>query len=275
MKKTIFIIFIILVGCNSNLKYLNNYDGYKGKPKKVEETSYKIEFKDSLFRENYTGKIIVFYDLKGRKIKTMLYKSDDTPSVGGIYYSYDQYGNEIETVMYNIDSTINSKNKYKYNKYGQQIENIHISGSNIKSITKSDFDRRNRTEEIIGIQGDGGFKEFAVQKYDEKWNVTELISYDSIGRQETRIELEYDENDNKNSSKWYNAKDELYNIYKTTFDKQNHPIISFSYRVKGNDTILEQVERIEYKYYENNNIKERKFIYNDKPAYILRYKYYY
>ncbi|MGM5470446.1 hypothetical protein ACS386_09220 [Flavobacteriaceae bacterium LMO-SS05] len=273
MRKLIFIVLIISVSCNSNLKFLNKYDGYKGKPKKVVETSYRIEYNDTVFNENYTGKIIVFYDSKGRKIKTMLYKSDNTLSVAGIYYKYDQQGNEIESIMYNLDSTINSKNNYKYNKYGQQIENILMWGNNIKSITKSNFDRLNRKEEVIGKNGDGGFQEYSVQNYDDKWNVTELISYDSIGNQETRIEFEYDKNGNKNSSKWFNARNELNNIYKTTFDKQNHPIMSFSYRIKGKDTILERTEKIEYKYYDNNNIRERKFFSNNKPTYILRYKY--
>ena len=76
-------------------------------------------------------------------------KSDNTLSVAGIYYKYDQTGNEIESIMYNLDSTINSKNNYKYNKYGQQIENILMWGNNIKSITKSNFDRLNRKEEVI------------------------------------------------------------------------------------------------------------------------------
>ena len=64
MRKIIFIVLIISVSCNSNLKFLNKYDGYKGKPKKVEETSYRIEYNDTVFNENYTGKIIVFYDSK-------------------------------------------------------------------------------------------------------------------------------------------------------------------------------------------------------------------
>lgn len=268
------IIFIILFGCNSNLKYLNKFDGYKGEPKKIEETSYKIEYKGSTLNEIYNGKDIIFYDSKGKKIKVMSYKSDNTLSVW-FQYGYDQQGNEIESIMYNLDNTINSKNKYKYNKYGQQTENIFMRGNSIKSITKSKFDRLNRKEEIIGKHGDGSFKEYAVQKYNDKWKVIELIGYDSIGRQEVRIELGYDENGNENSSKWYNAKDELYDFYKTTFDKQNHPTVSFSYRVKEKDTILKETAKIEYKYYENSNIKERKFIYNDKPAYILRYKYYY
>lgn len=275
MKKTILIIFIILTSCNSNLKYLNKYGGYKEKPKKVEETSYEIVNKENIVSERYTGKITVFYDFKGRKIKTMLYKSDDTPSVGGIYYSYDQHGNEIEDIMYNIDSTINSKNNYKYNNHGQQIESIHISFGNIESISKSNFDRHRRIEEIISKYGDGSFREYVIKKYNKNWNSTELISYDSIGNQEGRFEFEYDKNGNKNSSKWYNAKGDLYNFTKTTFNIQNDPVSDFSYAIKGRDTVLEQITRFEYKYYKNNNIKERKLILNDEHIYILRYKYEY
>ena len=40
------------------------------------------------------------------------------------------------------------------------------------------------------------FKNIQFKSYDDKWNVTELISYDSIGNQEARIEFEYDKNGN-------------------------------------------------------------------------------
>lgn len=275
MRKTIFIIFIILFGCNAKLKYLNKFDGYKDEPKKVEETSYSIDPKDSLFKETYRGKIIMFYDTKGRKTKALMYNSENSISMGGTHYNYDQQGNMTESILYNIDSTINSKHIYKYNNYGQQIEHIHINGNDINSTTKSNFDRQKRTEEIMGKHSDGSFKEYTVQRYDKNWNVSEVIGYDSTGKQEARIEFEYDADGNKNSSKWYNTKDELYNFSKTIFNKHNHPIEDYSYNVKGVDTILKQVTRMEYKYYPNNNIKERKYVYSDKLIYILRYKYNY
>ncbi|MGJ8551284.1 hypothetical protein [Winogradskyella wichelsiae] len=274
MKKAIVILFIIFVSCNTSLKYLNQFDGFNGKPKRIESTTYKVEYKDSVAIEKMAFKNIEFYDYKGRKIKTLMYKSDGSPSTGGIYYSYDKFGNEIKSIMYNRDSTINSENLSKYDGYGNKIEGIYISG-NRKSTTINIIDRENRTEQIIGKNGDGSFKENAIQKYDDKWNKIELISYDSIGNQTTRIEFEYDKNYNLNSYKWYNAKNELYNFNKTTFNNQNDPIIDFAYRVKDKDSILKKTTKFEYKYDEKKNVVEQKLFSDDKFLWTTKYNYEY
>ncbi|WP_304141336.1 hypothetical protein [Mesoflavibacter zeaxanthinifaciens] len=274
MRKAIFIIFLICISCNSNLKYLNQFDGFNGKPKKIESTTYKIEYKDSVATEKMAYKNIEFYDSKGRKIKTLMYKSDGSPSTGGIYYSYDKFGNEIKSIMYKRDSTINSENLSKYDKYGNKIEGIYISG-NRKSSTKRIYDRKNKTVKIIGKKGDGSFKENAIQKYDDKWNKIELISYDSIGNQKTRIEFGYDKNYNLNSYKWYNSKNELYNFSKTTFNENNDPIIALGYRVKNKDTILNKTTKFEYKYDEKKNVIEQKLFSNDKLVWTTKYNYEY
>lgn len=262
------------MSCNTSLKYLNQFDGYNGKPKRVESTTYKVEYKDSVGTEKMAFKNIEFYDNKGRKIKTLMYKSDGSPSTGGIYYSYDKFGNDIKSIMYNRDSTINSESLSKYDDYGNKIEGIYKSG-NRETKTINIFDRENRTEQIIGKNGDGSFKENALQKYDEKWNKIELISYDSIGNQKTRIEFEYDKNNNLDSYKWYNAKNELYNFSKTTFNKQNDPIIALGYRVNDKDTILNKTTKFEYKYDEKKNIVEQKLFSNDKLVWTTKYNYEY
>lgn len=262
------------MSCNTSLKYLNPFDGYNGKPKRIESTTYKVEYKDSGPTEKMAFKNIELYDNKGRKIKTLMYKSDGSPSTGGIYYSYDKFGNEIKSIMYNRDSTINSESLSKYDDYGNKIEEIYKSG-NRESKTINIFDRDNRTEQIIGKNGDGSFQENALQKYDEKWNKIELISYDSIGNQQTRIEFEYDKNYNLNCYKWYNAKNELYNFSKTTFNKQNDPIIALGYRVNDNDTILNKTTKFEYKYDGKKNVEEQKLFSNDKLVWFTKYNYEY
>jgi len=274
MKKTLFILFVIFFSCNTSLKYLDKFDGYKGKPKKVESTTYKIEYKDSIANEKMAFKHIEFYDSSGRKTKTLTYKSDGSPSSGGWSYEYDKLGNQTKNILYNRDSTVNVENLYKYNKYGQQTEKVYIS-DNRKSVTKSIYDRKNRTEQIIGKNSNGSFTENAIQKYDEKWHKIELISYDSIGKQKTRIEFEYDKSENLNSYKWYNSSNELYNFSKTAFNKNNDPIISIGYNVKNKDTIINKTTKFEYQYDEKNNIIEEKMFSSEKLVWITRYNYEY
>ncbi|WP_299000574.1 hypothetical protein [uncultured Tenacibaculum sp.] len=274
MKKTIVFLFIIFVSCNTSLKYLNQFDGYNGKPKKIESTTYKVEYKDSIATEKMAFKNIEFYDNKGRKIKTLMYKSDGSLSTGGIFYSYDKFGNQIRSIMYNRDSTINSENINKYDKYGKKVERIYKSG-NRGSSTKRIYDRENKTVQIIGKNSDGSFKENAIQKFDDKWNEIELISYDSIGNQKTRIEFGYDKNYNLNSYKWYNSKNELYNFSKTTFNENNDPVIARGYRVKNKDTTLNKTTKFEYKYDGKGNIIEQKLFSNDKFVWMTKYNYEY
>ena len=274
MKKATFIIFIFFISCNSSLKYLNQFDGLNGKPKKTDWTSYKVEYKDNVQTEKMAYKYIEFYDSKGRKIKTLMYKSDGSPATGGIYYSYDKYGNKIKSIMYNRDSTINSERLFKYDNYGNEIEEISIR-RNKKNKTTNVFDRKNKTERVIRKNGDGSFKSSAIYQYDDKWNKIELISYDSIGNQKTRIEFEYDKNYNITSDKWYNRKNELYNFSKVTFNKHNDPIIAFDYRVKNKDTILNKTTKYEYKYDKNKNVVEKKLFNIDKLVWITKYNYEY
>ena len=63
MKKIAPILIILLFTKCSNLKYLNAYDGWKGKPKMVEISYYNVE------KEFWYGKQLIYYDSKGRILK--------------------------------------------------------------------------------------------------------------------------------------------------------------------------------------------------------------
>lgn len=274
MKKIQFLIIIIILGGCSNLKYLDEFDGFKNKPKEVESTKFRIKYVDSLPKEEMAFKYIYFYDSKGRKFKSRSFKSDGSPSSGGWSYSYDKYGNETQITIYNIDSTINVQNNYKYNKFGQQIEREYIS-SGEKSITKYFYDQKNRIQKIIIKNEDGSFRENAVQRYDKQWRKIELTSYDAQGKQKSRIEFFYDERGNENQSKWYNSENKLYEYYNSTFNFKNDRIRIEKYRIENGESKLVSDTITQYKYDEKENCIEERLIYNGKISWITKNKYKY
>ena len=266
----------MFISCSS-LKYLEAFDGFKNKPKKVEFTTFRLKYIDSLAKEERRDTNIYFYDSKGRRIKETSFLSDGSPVDRGSYYSYDKYGNKIQYTFYNIDGITNIEINYKYNKYGQLIEKEDIRNGK-KSITRYNFDRMRRLCNIIGTNRNGSFKENAIRKYDEMWREIELISYDSKGNQESRYEFKYDERGNKYMSKWYNSKNELSRITKKIFNQKKDSIWVEAFSMKGRDTITVKKKKLSFVsiYDKNNNIiEERLFGENGKPSWIIRINYKY
>lgn len=274
MKKFQFLIIILTLGSCSNLKYLDTFDGFNNKPKEVESTTFRVKYFDSLPKEEMAFKYVYFYDSKGRKFKALSYKSNGSPSSGGWNYSYDKYGNQTQNIFYNIDSSINVQNNYKYNKFGQQIEREYISGGKI-SITKNIYDRKNRIQKIISKKSDGSFKEKAIQRYDKQWRKIELVSYDTLNKQKSRIEFFYDEDGNENQSKWYNSENKLYEYYNSTYNSKNDRIQIKKYQVRNGESKLVSDTKTEYKYDEKGNCIEERLISNGKVSWITKNKYKY
>lgn len=274
MKKIKYIIVILVLGSCSSLKHLDAFDGFKGKPRKVESTNYRIKHFDGLTKREMGFKEVYFYDLKGRKIKMTSFKSDGSPSSGGSSYLYDKYGNEIQNTLYKIDGTINIQINYKYNQFGQQVEKEFIRNGK-KSITKSSFDRKNRVQKIIGHKNDGTLNEIAIQKFDQKWREIELISYDNFNKQKSRIEFFYNKDGNQIQSKWYNAENIIYEYYNSTFNINNDKIRIEKYRINDGKPKLISDSRIEYKYDKKGNCIEERIISNGKTTWLTINKYKY
>jgi len=218
MKKIHFLIILLLTSC-SNLKYLDAFDGFKNKPKEVESSKFKVYYTDSLSKEELGYKFRYSYDLKGKRINRFFLKPDDSPIDGDWIFSYDKYGNQIQNILYNIDGSIKFQINDKYNKHGQLIESVDIRNGK-KSTAKYVFDRKRRLCYLTGKNKDGSFINNTITKFDERWREIELTSYDDKGKLEIRIEYQYDERGNMTISKWYNSKNELYNISKTIFNKK-------------------------------------------------------
>jgi len=270
MKKILLIVLALLLTQCSNLKYLNAYNGLKGKPRMIESTTYKINFIDSLENEIAAFKMVYYFDSKGRILKQPNLNKDGTPSYGETKYIYDKKGNVIEYIRYTKDSFINIKNKYKYNKYGKLLKREYYFNGNRKAITEYNYDRNNRTARITGRNNDGSFRDNAIEIYDRDWNDIELISYDSLGNKKSRIEFEYDKRGNKYLYKYYNSKDELYKISKTIFNQYNDPIWASSLKFSSKDTTKGKVTEFKYLYDTKNNPIEKRLIVNGKTVWVTR-----
>jgi len=265
-KKILLILIPIFFGC-SNLKYLDAFDGLNGSPKEIESTTYKIEYNDNLIIEKATSKSINFYDSKGKSIKRLNFEPDGSPSWGSVYYFYDMFGNVIKKKIFNADGSEHSQIKYKYNEYGQEIERIYSWG-----LTKTIYDRKNRLAEINTKNNNDSLKYFERQKFDKKWNEIELIEFDNIGKQKSRIEFDYDTKGNQIKSSWYNSDDILHVIYISTFNNKNNRTSIKKYRIVSSKPKLIEDTKIEYKYDKKGNLIEDKYILNEKTSWINRYK---
>ena len=274
MKKFRFLTLLLILSSCSSLKYLDAFDGFKNKPKKVESTTYRVKYIDSLATEEMAFKRVHFYDSKGRKFKSTSFKSDGSPSSGGWNYSYDKYGNNTQNTLYNKDSSINVQNNFKYNNFGQQIEKEYISDGK-KSITKNIYNRKNRIQKIVGKKNDGSFSEKAIQRYDKQWREIELISYNTQSKQKSRIEFFYDEKGNKIQTKWYNSENKNYNSYNSTYNFNNDRIRIEKYEIRNGESKLINDSKTEYKYDEKGNCIEKTHISNGKASWITKNKYNY
>jgi len=271
MKITqILISFLIFNSCSS-LQNLDALEGYKGFPTEVESTSFKVTYVDGVPQEELHEMSIHYFDYKGYKTKHFTFNADGSRRGLRWAYSYDKFGNQTQTIAYNEDNSINFKINSKYNKYGRPIKMKYVKGGK-GSKTKYQYDRKNKIEKIIGKYGDGSFKENTISKYDEKWRETEVISYDESGRQESRIECEYDKNGNQIINRWYNANDILHAYYHSTYNSMNDRTRVEQYSIKNGKPELVNESNIEYTYDAKENCVEERHILNGKTSWVVKYK---
>lgn len=260
----ILVVFTILASC-SNLKYLNPYEGYQGKPIMVESINYDVAYKDGIEVENRSASSISYFDNKGRKIKEQDYNSDGTLSWGEWSYKYDKKGNLVQITLYNLDSTIMVNRRIEYNKYG-----LPTKVSTLDSETLKFYDRKNRSVTSYTNNSFNNLK--SVLRYNSKWKEIEAIEFDDSDNPKSRIEFYYDKKGNEILSKWYNAKDQLYIIYKQEFNSKNHRTKIEKYTIIQGEPQLENVKKIEYNYDNIGNCIQQKYMENDKTTWITRYK---
>jgi hypothetical protein len=266
-KYLIILIINILLGCN-NLKYLDAYDGYKGKPKEIEAINYQVEYKDNLPIETLSYKDVYYYDKHGRKIKTLSFKSDGSPSLGSSKYFYDKFGNQISNTFFDLEGKVSVQNNYKYNKYGQEIEREYIAFEK-KSYSRHNINRKNRTV-IIEDNKTGFFRKVSIVKYNKDWKLIKSTSFDTLGNQLGGLEYDYFRNGKASESRWYDAKNTLYSINNFKYNSKGDRIEIKKYRVNNGESKLFDLTTIEYIYDKRGNIIETKLIINNQVKWVTR-----
>jgi hypothetical protein len=274
MKRAIELLSIAFL-CFSctQLKYLEPYNGYKGKPRTVESTTYRVPGKGDTVNEKLRFGDIHLFDLKGRIIKHETYGSDSVRN-GWWIHVYDKNGSIIQNKIYRSDSSVSVVNNYQFNKYGQEILREYVSGGN-KAITKSTYDRKMKEVTVEGYRNDGSFNEKTIIYYDDQWREVEIKSYFQTGKLKTRIEKAYDQNGNNILSRWYDSNNELYEFYKTGFNENKHRTSIEKYRVKNGDTTLIQETKMTYRYDARGNIIYESIGSNEANSWITRTRFIY
>ncbi len=263
MKKVFIILLVVFCSCQSKLKYLNKYDGYKGQPEKVEVLSYDISLKDSTIPTNFSGKYELIYDTEGRRIKQLNYKPDGTQKHGGWYYDYDRYGNRIMVKLLFKEGQINVLNNYEFNKKGFQIKGTYYTTNGKEGASKSIFDNKTKTEKIFRKKKDEDYKQDGLKIYNDQWQLLESISLDNSGKRRSGYKFSYDDNGNQETVEIYRPYDKLIGIIKTKFNKQCQPLVKTRYEVDENNTITEKSRTTyQYKYDEMGNVIEERFTIN-------------
>jgi hypothetical protein len=278
MRNSIILLFITLLSLScSRLKYLNAFNGYKGNPKNVVSTNYlsQVSEKGDSTIEKLSFEELYSFDSKGRIVKHLFYSSDSNINKNWWKYVYDKSGNIIQNTLFRKDSSIVVTNNYQFNKYGQIIQREYLGG-NDKSITQKRYDRKKREVIIYGYNktNDSLYEKEKIY-YNDKWKDKEIIGFNKSGKLNTRIENEYDDNQNNTRQNWYDSNNKMYEFYKNFFNEKNDRIRIEKYNVRKGDTTLIETSKIEYQYDLKGNVIYERFHSNKSTSSITRTKFLY
>jgi hypothetical protein len=274
MKKIAPILIVLLFTKCSNLKYLNAYDGWKGKPKMVEISYYNVE------KEFWYGKQLIYYDSKGRILKQPNINRAGNIVDGEKKFIYDKKGNIIEYIHYGKDSVIHINRTNTYNKNGKILELKYIIKDGNKSInyTYNTIEKSSRASDFV-YNKDGTVKEKNISRittfYDKKWNEIGHTYYDSDGSIRRKGELKYDKKGNPILNVSFDYKTKKRRITEKKYNKYND-IVSWTIKViTEKDTTITNISEFKYLYDHKNNPVEVKSFSNGKILYKIRNKFLY
>ena len=274
MKKIAPILIVLLFTKCSNLKYLNAYDGWKGKPKMVEISYYNVE------KEFWYGKQLIYYDSKGRILKQPNINRAGNIVDGEKKFIYDKKGNIIEYIHYGKDSVIHINRTNTYNKNGKILELKYIIKDGNKSInyTYNTIEKSSRASDFV-YNKDGTVKEKNISRittfYDKKWNEIGHTYYDSDGSIRRKRELKYDKKGNPILNVSFDYKTKKRRITEKKYNKYND-IVSWTIKViTEKDTTITNISEFKYLYDHKNNPVEVKSFSNGKILYKIRNKFLY
>lgn len=246
-------VFLVLVvaGC-SPLRYLEPFNGYHGKPVKVETEYYNARQRQGVITYEMTTREVVSFDKVGRIREHLLY-SDSGKVIGSRRYTYNRAGNILERSYYDGQNKLDVRNRYAYNRHGQEVRREYLS-ANRRVNTTTTYDRRNRIAYIEGFVNDTVFHERVKVWHNDQWQRVESRIYDKEGREKTRILTKYNEQGYESGSFWYQPVDKLHSFHQVGYNGNGHRLYATNYAVRGVDTVLTGRGDYAYRYDEAGNI---------------------
>ncbi|MDI1324907.1 MAG: hypothetical protein PSV36_19340 [Algoriphagus sp.] len=272
--RPLLIIFSVLfiLSCSSSKNYLP-YEGYGGKPNKLEFISFSSVPAGSSIEPNLMSKEVYEFDKKGRKVSIQIFRGNLSPVNGGTGYYYSKNGSLERSEFYDLDGKIQTTQFFQYNKKGQLIKTEFHKGNQI-TVKKTTFDPKNHLSYTTLTSPDGSLRENSVKQLDKKGRPLVMTDFTKEGAQKIKIEFQYDQSGNEIFSKWYNAEDELYEYYRRSFNSKNDEVLNEKFKVTDGDTLLVSTTIFEYTYDTLENQIERRIM-EDGKVYLDRINVFY
>lgn len=267
--------FFFITSC-ANLKYLDAFNGYLGKPKKVVEKHYLIgnlignddnDEKTFSFGDSYQ------FDKKGRIVVHQSFEENASDSLERWLYEYDKYGNRTKLTELNPNGDVDFTSSASYNNRGQRIfQKSYIAGEKDTTFTLSLIDRKKFT--ILKIIKDNTVpRDCTFISYNKDWKPlkTEYLNNTLT----SKVEYRYDDIGNSIERRSYKYARGLSQINKSRYNSKNHIISSDRYDIIKGDTILTASVKWTYVYDQKGNPIEEKRFDNDKLKWFTTFEYSY
>jgi hypothetical protein len=223
------------------------FEGLNGNPSRMEILrfdSYKEEDTDEPALES---KEVYDFDHMGRLVFYQTFRNDGETINGGIRYFYSKKDFLDSAEYYESDGSVRMKIKYYHDKRGRLIQQKNISNGKVsfeKSINWLDKGKRSTTRYIRN----GKLSEITYSEFDKKGQVVRSFNLNKDSVQVFRLEFSYDENGNKIETKWFNSKDSLHSINKSTFNSKGDEISSSNFKYSNGKLLETKNSFLEYEY---------------------------
>jgi hypothetical protein len=264
--KKYWVALVICIFCCSctQLKFLQAYNGFKGRPKKIEVIHYYLISKPGEKPIEQVSFINVLqFDKKGRTINDADYRKDGRLTTTR-KYNYDKKGNITRLIQTDTLNNTTIDNIQTYNRNGQLI-----SVNGIEFIKNIKYDRKKRTS-ITSSTYHNAFRERTLKHYDEHWNVDRSEDCDSLGKIKTSISFMRDENGNEMEARWQFANDGRYETYKTTYDIHGNKIRLEQHILRNGKEESANVIIFELNYDKGGNVIEERLNVNGRITSFIR-----
>lgn len=269
MKKTYFLLFLIILSCKT-FDYKGKTDiTLKGKPKKLQVTLYEaIKKDDKIIKGKIKYTEISLFDKKNRKYKSYYIKSNGDTIGENCKKIYDKKSLTIKSGCVKSDSSFVISAIYRLNKdFKKSVFEFY---NNNKLYSKRVYEYKKNGVDFIeyGYDESNKIKDKAIILHDKKNRKFKTISFNPKDNSvKTIIQRDYNETDNYYEQNWYKKGVKYLSFSNRKFDKNGNLIYSERLRFNKSDTI-KSISTIEYKYDRKDNIIYQLSITDQKPKYI-------